>query len=100
MHYFDFIVKLNPPSLTPSPRKNYLQKAIGLILVFASVKIASTSVTRIHSNIETGRTWWNPWRRVKNSDIDIDRSNLNNVNKFIATSKLTEENEISEKLKP
>ena len=41
---------------------------IPLILVSASMKIASTSATIIHNNIESGQPWWNPWMRVKESD--------------------------------
>ena len=41
---------------------------IPLILVSASIKIASTSATIMHNNTESGQPCWNLWMRVKDSD--------------------------------
>ena len=40
---------------------------VPLILVLASMKIASTSATIMHNNIESRQPSWNPWMRVKDS---------------------------------
>ena len=80
---------------------------IPLILVSPSMKIASTSATMIHSNIESEQPWLNPWMRVRliqetiyfDFRLDIDGSNFDNVNEFIPVTELAKEKEMQEKMK-
>ena len=81
---------------------------IPLIFVPGSMKIANTSVTIMHHNIENGQPCRDLQMNTKELDIltiysyfrlEIDGSHLSHVNEFILVIELTEKNEIPEKLK-